>query len=178
MTVYAGHGVTFQIDEWQWIQSRMSPGVASLLEPFHHHWMSVPTAIHQVLYRIFGLDSHLPYRLVLLAAHLATAFVLFVYLRSRVREWIALAATAVFAFYGYAAAITVWPISLGWAIAMACVIGALLLVDRHRRGAEEIEAVANALNSRPRKTLGWKTPAEAFNEHLQSLQQGSVATTG
>lgn len=136
LTIYAGRGVTFQIDEWQWIQSRTSPGAASLLEPFHHHWMTVPIAIHQVLYRIVGLDSHLPYRLVLLAAHLVAAFVLFLYLKTRVREWIALAATAIFALYGYAAAITVWPISLGWAIAMACVISALLLVDRTRSRAD------------------------------------------
>ena len=44
--------------------------------------------------------------------------------------------------------------------------------------SEELEAVAHALNTRPRKTLGWKTPAEAFDEHLQSLQQAGVASTG
>jgi IS30 family transposase len=33
----------------------------------------------------------------------------------------------------------------------------------------ELDAVAAALNSRPRKTLGYKTPAEALNEHLLSL---------
>ena len=44
--------------------------------------------------------------------------------------------------------------------------------------AEEIEAVAHALNTRPRKTLGWKTPAEAFSEQLLLLQQGGVASTG
>ena len=49
--------------------------------------------------------------------------------------------------------------------------------DLSRWSAEEIEAVANALNSRPRKTLGWKTPAEALDEHLLSLQQAGVATT-
>jgi IS30 family transposase len=43
--------------------------------------------------------------------------------------------------------------------------------DRH-----EIEAVAGALNSRPRKTLGWKTPAEALNDHLLLLQQAGGAT--
>ncbi len=50
--------------------------------------------------------------------------------------------------------------------------------DLSRWSAEEIEAVAAALNSRPRKTLGWKSPAEALDEHLRSVQQAGVATTG
>jgi IS30 family transposase len=49
--------------------------------------------------------------------------------------------------------------------------------DLSRWGVEEIEAVATALNSRPRKTLGWKTPAEALDEHLQLVQQAGVVTT-
>ncbi len=48
--------------------------------------------------------------------------------------------------------------------------------DLSRWNGEEIAAVANTLNNRPRKTLGWKTPAEALNELLRSEQQGSVAT--
>jgi IS30 family transposase len=50
--------------------------------------------------------------------------------------------------------------------------------DLSRWSAQELQAVANALNTRPRKTLGWKTPAEAFNEHLLLLQQAGVASTG
>jgi len=49
--------------------------------------------------------------------------------------------------------------------------------DLSRWSAEEIKAVATTLNSRPRKSLGWKTPAEAFNEHLLLLQQAGVAST-
>ncbi|MGF6916755.1 IS30 family transposase [Paraburkholderia sp. UCT70] len=47
-----------------------------------------------------------------------------------------------------------------------------------RWSAREIHAVANALNTRPRKTLNWKTPAEALDEYLKSVQQSRVATTG
>jgi IS30 family transposase len=38
--------------------------------------------------------------------------------------------------------------------------------DLSRHNSEELAAVALALNSRPRKTLGWRTPAEALNDHL------------
>ena len=48
--------------------------------------------------------------------------------------------------------------------------------DLSRWSAEEIEAVAAALNDRPRRTLGWKTPAETLNEQLLSLQQVGVAS--
>jgi IS30 family transposase len=38
--------------------------------------------------------------------------------------------------------------------------------DLARHSADDLAAVAAALNTRPRKTLGWRTPAEVLNEHL------------
>jgi IS30 family transposase len=49
--------------------------------------------------------------------------------------------------------------------------------DLSRHSREDLAAVATALNGRPRKTLGWKTPAESLDKHLLSLGQASVATT-
>jgi len=40
--------------------------------------------------------------------------------------------------------------------------------DLARHSAEDLGAVAATLNSRPRKTLDWRTPAEALNEFLRS----------
>ena len=50
--------------------------------------------------------------------------------------------------------------------------------DRSRWSAQEIQAVAHTLNTRPWKALGWKTPAEAVNEYLKSVEQFNVVTTG
>ncbi len=48
--------------------------------------------------------------------------------------------------------------------------------DLSAHSAAALAAVAATLNGRPRKTLGWRTPAEAFDELLRAAQAG-VATT-
>jgi IS30 family transposase len=50
--------------------------------------------------------------------------------------------------------------------------------DLSAHNADDLEAVAIALNTRPRKTLGWKTPAETLDELLRVSHTKSVATTG
>ena len=49
--------------------------------------------------------------------------------------------------------------------------------DLSMHGAEDLAAVASVLNARPRKTLGWMTPAEALDRFLLSVQINPVATT-
>jgi len=50
--------------------------------------------------------------------------------------------------------------------------------DLSQHTAEHLAFVARELNGRPRKTLGWKTPAQAFEELLLATQkQAGVATT-
>lgn len=50
--------------------------------------------------------------------------------------------------------------------------------DLSQHGVDELSAVAHALNTRPRKTLGWQTPAEALDRLLKKGMVEGVATTG
>src|SRR3954449_8144451 len=49
--------------------------------------------------------------------------------------------------------------------------------DLSVHSADDVAAVAIALNGRPRKTLGWRTPAEALDQFLRSTETGRVAST-
>lgn len=50
--------------------------------------------------------------------------------------------------------------------------------DLSQHGTAELSAVAHALNTRPRKTLGWRTPAEALDQLLKQDKIEHVAMTG
>ena len=46
--------------------------------------------------------------------------------------------------------------------------------DLSKHSAGDLDAVATALNTRPRKTLDWKTPAEALDELLSNPSTQAV----
>ena len=50
--------------------------------------------------------------------------------------------------------------------------------DLSTHSADTLAAVSATLNGRPRKTLGWKTPAEALDQCLAQIEKQGVATTG
>ena len=46
--------------------------------------------------------------------------------------------------------------------------------DLSRWSADDLEAVAFELNNRPRKILGWQTPAEVFDQQIGQRQKAGT----
>ncbi|GAB2696896.1 hypothetical protein GCM10027089_18220 [Nocardia thraciensis] len=50
--------------------------------------------------------------------------------------------------------------------------------DLSRHSVDNLATIAHILNTRPRKILGWRSPAEALAAQIHSLPQDCVATMG
>jgi len=128
-------GLTFFQDTWGFLMDRRDVTVDALLQPHNEHIVLVPVAIELLLLRLFGMSSALPEYLLLIAAVLAAAALLFVYVRRRLGPWPALFATVLLLFLGPAWQDILWPFELGFVGSVLFGLAMLLALDRNdRRG--------------------------------------------
>ena len=76
------------------------------------------------------MESLLPYAIVSTASFLASVMLLFLYLRRRVGDWLALAGVLPLLFMGTASEVLLWPFEMSFTASMATGIGALLALER------------------------------------------------
>lgn len=131
-----GYETTFYYDEWGFVLGRHGGGIATFLEPHNEHFSLVPVVIYKLLFATAGLDHYAPYRMVLLVLHVVTASLLFAFARPRAGNALALGAAALLLFLGAGFEDILWPFQIGFVAALACGLGALLLLDRDTRGAD------------------------------------------
>ena len=99
-------------------------------------------AVFQLLLHLFGIGSARPEFVVLTAFLLATAVVVFAYVRRRVGPWPALMATVVLLFLGPAWQDLLWPFQIGFVGSILCGVAMLLALER---GDERGDTAACAL---------------------------------
>jgi hypothetical protein len=142
LLLYLGSKLTFLLDDWEFLLYRHGVNLDSVLDPHGEHISALPVLIYKALQATVGMGSALPYRVVSVAFFLLSAALLFVYLRRRVGDWPALAATAIVLFLGAAWEDLLWDFQMAYFGSVATGLGALLALEREdRRG----EAVACAL---------------------------------
>lgn len=136
----------FAVDEWQWIIGRgvldsYGPG---LLEPHNEHWSTLPILVWRGLFSVFGVRTYTPYLLVLIAAHLAVAHLLWrLLLRVGVDALVATLATLPFLVLGAGWENLLQAFQFSVIVPLALGLGALLVVpDRGPTDSRDVLAIA------------------------------------
>lgn len=142
LLLYLGSKLTFLLDDWEFLLYRQGFDADAIMRPHGEHIVVLPVLIYKGLLATVGMDSALPYRFVAIALLLLSAALLFVFLRRRVGDWPALAATAIVLFLGAAWEDLLWSFQMTYFGSVAFGLAALLALEREdRRG----EAAATAL---------------------------------
>ena len=128
--------LTFLQDTWEFLMNRRAITVDSLLMPHNEHIVVIPVAIEQLLLRLFGMTTARPEYVLLTAALLVTACLLFVYVRRRVGPWLALFAAVLLLFLGPAWEALLWPFEISFVGSVLFGIATLLALDRDDRNGD------------------------------------------
>jgi hypothetical protein len=122
--------LTFFGDDWDPLLFRRGFNLDVLLRPHNEHILLGPTLIYKGIQATIGMESLVPYAIVSTASFLASVLLLFLYLRRRVGDWLALAGVLPLLFMGTAWEVLLWPFEMSFTASMATGIGALLALER------------------------------------------------
>jgi hypothetical protein len=115
-----------------------------LFRPYGGHWQTIPLLVYRLLFKVFGMESYLPYVAVALAIHLAITFVLFALLQSvGASRWTAALVAWLVLFYGAGAEAFMWdaPMVLTSSLLLG-LVAAHVLVRRRFSGRSRVVAAA------------------------------------
>lgn len=125
-----GSGTTFINDEWQFIRASHDLSLGYFMEPHNEHLVALPKLLYQGLLATVGLHSYVPYLLLVVLLHVATAIGIYVYARRQTVPLIALAAGTLFLLLGSGAENLLWGFQVAFVGAAALGTWALVILLR------------------------------------------------
>lgn len=153
LTLLLAWDMTFYQDTWAILMDRRDPSVDALLMPHGEHIVLFPVLIEQLLLRVFGMTDARPEYVLSAIGLIGSAILLFVYVRRRVGDWLALFAVTLILFLGPAWEVLLWPFEIGFVGSIFFGLAALLSLERRdRRG--DIAACAFLVLSAGFSSLG------------------------
>jgi hypothetical protein len=137
LIVWQSH-LTFFYDDWDPLLLRRGLSADALLRPHIDHILLATTLVYKAIQATIGMRGPLPYAIASTATFLVSVGLLYVYVSRRVGEWLALAAALPILFLGPAGRDLLWSFQIFWFGAMACGLGALLLLERPSRNGDVV----------------------------------------
>jgi hypothetical protein len=134
--------LTFIADDWEFLVRRQGFGPDVYLEPFKEHLIAGPALIFKGLLAVFGLSSAAPFYVASIALFLSSVVLLFVYLRRRVGDWLALLGAVSILFLGAAFEDFLWISPMNYYGTMVAGLAMLLALDRRDKVGDRIACAA------------------------------------
>jgi hypothetical protein len=129
-----GRSAWFFHDDWAFLAQRRASDLGDLFRPHNGHCNTLPIVVYRLLFRIFGVRTYFPYRLVNLVLYLTLAWLLFAVIRrAGVQPWIATAAASAFALLGAGWDNILRPFQIQFVGSLVFGLLQLLLVDHEGR---------------------------------------------
>jgi len=125
--------LTFFQDSWAFLMHRQGNALDDFLKPHNEHIVVIPVALQKLLLAIFGMSSSMPEFVLLTVTLLITAVLLFVYVRRRLGDWVALFAAVLVLFLGPAAQVLLWPFEIALVGSTMTGLAMLLALEREDR---------------------------------------------
>jgi hypothetical protein len=125
--------LTFLGDSWELLVRRTGWSPNTFLESFNEHPVVIPALIYKLLLAAFGMESALPFHVVAISLFLLCATLVFVFMRRRVGNWLALCGALLLLFMGAAHEDLLWEFQMCFFGSIAGGLGALLALDREDR---------------------------------------------
>jgi uncharacterized membrane protein len=145
LIVWQAH-LTFLVDDWDLLILRPGFNAHVLLDPHARHLTLGPVLEYKAIQETFGMDSNLPYGAAATVSFLASVALLYVYVRRRVGDWVALAAVLPILVMGTAYEDLLSAFQIGYFASMAFGIAALLAIER-QDGRGDVLACAFLVSS-------------------------------
>jgi hypothetical protein len=132
--------MTFIYDDWAFLLYRRGGGAGTYFDPHNQHLVAAPIAIYKLLLSAFGMGSARPFQAVSDLSLLVSGTLLFLYIRRRVGDVLAILGTSLILFYGAAWQDLLWSFQLSLTASVAAGLGALLALDRDDRTGDLLAA--------------------------------------
>jgi hypothetical protein len=133
--------LTFIADDWMLLVKRQGWGASYFLEPFHGNVVLAPALVYKLMREIFGMGSATPYYALSIATFVGSAALLFVYLRRRVDDWLALCGAVLILFLGAAFEDLLFAFQVGYYGSVAAGLGMLIALDREDDRGDRVACV-------------------------------------
>lgn len=138
--------LTFIADDWELLVKRQGWSAGALLDPYHENIVLAPAVLYKLLLAVFGMGSALPFYAVSIFLFAASGALLFVYLRRRVGDWLALLGAVLLLFCGAAFEDLLWAFQMGYFGSALAGLGMLLALDREDERGDRLAAALLAVS--------------------------------